>query len=102
GVHLGGLLLEAPDELHLLEEREPQRPVPARRRGPCHGSCRRHCPIPPSARSSWAHQRIKARSSTSMRKRARKIATMMASPTATSAAATVITKNTITCPSAVP
>src|SRR5262249_29043851 len=41
-------------------------------------------------------------SSTDRRRRTRKIATMMASPTATSAAATHITKNTSACPSAVP
>src|SRR4029453_6292996 len=98
GVHLGRLLLEPPDQLHLLEEGRADRGVPARkRRRPRFRRC--HCP---ASLSSGAHQRINARSSTLMRIRARKIATMMASPTATSAAATVITKNTMIWPCAPP
>src|SRR5215469_7954315 len=48
------------------------------------------------------HHRIRWSSSTESRGRKRKMATMMASPTATSAAATHSTKNTSACPSAVP
>ena len=48
------------------------------------------------------YQRIRFRSSTDSRRRTRKIATMIASPTATSAAATAITKKTSAWPSAVP
>src|SRR5712692_10050345 len=48
------------------------------------------------------YHRIRFSSSTERRRRKRKIDTMIASPTATSAAATHITKNTRACPSAVP
>src|SRR6185295_7526024 len=101
-IHLGRLLLEPPQELHLLEERHADLGVRARE-GACPGfRRRRHCLASLSSRGPRAHQRISARSSTLIRMRARKIATMMASPTATSAAATVITKNTMICPCAPP
>src|SRR5438552_3244353 len=45
---------------------------------------------------------MRLRSSTDRRRRTRKIATMMARPTATSAAATAITKNTMAWPSTLP
>ena len=48
------------------------------------------------------YQRIRFRSSTDRRRRTRKMATMMASPTATSAAATAITKKTRAWPSGLP
>src|SRR5262249_5297823 len=92
-IHLGRLFLEAPDQRHLGQQTPGELGAePARRRrglGLSHGN--------PSS-----YQRITFSSSTDSRRRTRKIETMMASPTATSAAATHITKNTSACPSAVP
>src|SRR5262245_21877322 len=53
-------------------------------------------------RPRFRYQRITFSSSTDNRRRTRKITTMIARPTATSAAATHMTKNTRACPSADP
>src|SRR5216684_5908634 len=89
-VALRSLLLEATDQHHLRQE------LP---RQPGIHSGRRRVEL---RHSASRYQRIALRSSTDNRRRRRKIATMMARPTATSAAATVMTKNTSTCPSALP
>src|SRR5205085_9505293 len=57
---------------------------------------------PPTLYPAPCYPRIVLRSSTERRRRRRKMATMIASPTATSAAATAITKKTIAWPSAEP
>src|SRR6266540_5624492 len=93
-VHLGRLFLEAAQVQHLAHQPPGELGVePARWH---YGSRLRH------KGTSATYQRIRFSSSTERRRRSRKIATMMASPTATSAAATHITKKTSACPSAVP
>src|SRR5262249_47873944 len=104
-VRLRRLLLEATNQEHVAQQLAREagvEPEPGRRLL-CH--CLRHA-LPPAHYSIATivdrYQRIRLRSSTERRRRSRKMATMIASPTATSAAATAITKKTTACPSAEP
>src|SRR6185369_2059216 len=109
----GGLRAEAPQRLR-TEEREPERAEHQPRADDLHG--RRH-PAPekgveqhaegrqrddPAEKRGLGHHLSDASSSAFVVSRFRNMAMMIARPTAASAAATVMTKNTITCPSIEP
>src|SRR5262245_5938572 len=93
GIRLRGLLLETADEEHVGQELLGEGRVDARRR-PATCGCLGH--------AFSCYQRMMLKSSTESRRRMRKIATMIARPTATSAAATAITKKTTAWPSRFP
>src|SRR4029453_3812049 len=94
GVRLRGLLLEPANEEHVGQELPGEGRVDARRRRPASCWCLGH--------DLSCYQRMMLRSSTDSRRRMRKIATMIARPTATSAPAPPLTQKNDASPSTVP